>query len=230
LYACQSITIDSPFPDALIQALNYVKNLTGLLADLSPRICYDDYVLRPIHKAYCEQPSSQTTLALKLAERAIAVYSLMEYLCLHAILLLELNEDRSNAERFLVQIECTTQPADMQRYLQRMMSGLPDDDNMERLLSFSDIKRIPIHEAPDSMQQIAAQAKDKANKIPGAEKLPMVTFFFMSDEGRDSGAIFAAAAVFEWMLSFMASKPKGIVRSAMLGDVEVALDLSTLKE
>jgi len=187
-------------------------------------------IFRPIHKSNCDRPSNQTELALKLAERAMAVESLMEYLCLHAVLLLELNKDKANAGRFLVQVVCSTQVADLPGYMQRMMSGLPNDDNAEVLLSFSNIKRIPIEETPDLTQRVAAQAKEKAKKTPGAENALVVTFLFTSGESWQTGGITASVGIFEWMLLFMASNPKSIIRSAMFGDQEVPLDQSTLRE
>lgn len=73
------------------------------------------------HKIECGEGST-SHLTLKLAERALPVPAITQYLQMHSILTLNLLEDRSNAEHFVVNVKCRTQTGDLMAYMARMMS------------------------------------------------------------------------------------------------------------
>lgn len=195
----------------------------------------------------CGEGSSQH-LTLKLAERALAVPKLTEYLQMHSILTLKLLEDRSNAERYVINVKCRTETADMMAFMSRMMSGEGRDSNAQVLLNVAAFEKIDWEDAPARTKKKAESARELVKTgywtdgSPTAGDSIVVTFFLTSvseetdedgklkiDGGQD-GAISAVFLLPEHAMKFMANNPKSTIRSAMFGDQEVDVDESTLRE
>ncbi|GBE84918.1 hypothetical protein BKA93DRAFT_827081 [Sparassis latifolia] len=193
---------------------------------------------RARHKAECgEGPPKDLTL--KLAERALAVPKIVEYLWMMSILTLELITDTSNAARFVVNIQCDTKAADLASYVERMMSGARESaEKAQVVLHVSKSVRVPLAGAPARTQKAAADAREKYTKdhrdADGrySRDNPVVTFFFSSEEdatGKD-GAISVSYVIPAWALGYMASNPKETLRSAVFGDSEVDMSMTTLRD
>ncbi|KAH7904883.1 hypothetical protein BJ138DRAFT_853073, partial [Hygrophoropsis aurantiaca] len=109
-------------------------------------------------------------LALKLAERAFGSSRIMQYLCFHAILTLGLLEDRSNASRYAVKVECSTPAADMNEKLRRLLNGLEPDFNAQVCLSYTSLTRVPLEEAPERTRKALEEATKNFYASPLIEK------------------------------------------------------------
>lgn len=197
------------------------------------------------HKAECGE-GSPSYVALKLAERALAVPKIAEYLQMHSILTLKLLEDRSNAERYVVNVKCRTEPADLMSYMSRMMSGENKDSNAQILLNVASFEKVAWDDAPASTKKRTETAREMIKSGYWTDGLPtagdniILTVFLTSvaededgnfkvDGGQD-GAVSATFLLPEHAMKFMADSPKSTIRSAMFGDTEVDLNESTLRE
>lgn len=186
-----------------------------------------------MHKLQC-RPAGEgisNDITLKLAERFVAVERLMELLIYHSILNLDLLSDRSNANRFAVNVTCTTKPADLKTHLQRSLAGQDPDPNAILRLVISSITRVPLDKASAPAQRAAAECRAKGIRDPITNTvLPIVTVYFTSDEGEGLliGSVFATCIVQEWHMAYMASNPKAIQKSAMAGESEVDLNMETI--
>jgi len=197
------------------------------------------------HKKECgEGPAKHLTL--KLAERALAVPKITEYLQMHSILTLGLLDDRTNAERYVVNVKCRTEPADLMAYMARMMSRQEKEANAQVLLNVAAFERVALEDAPDQTRKKAANAVQLlklgiwSDGEPAGKDNILVSFFltsvvegddgtFQADGGQD-GSISATFLLPEHAMQFMGNNPKSILRSAMFGDHEVDLNESNLRE
>jgi hypothetical protein len=197
------------------------------------------------HKKECgESPAKHLTL--KLAERALAVPKISEYIQMHSILTLGLLGDRTNAEHYVVNVKCRTQPADLMAYMARMMSRQEKDANAQVLLNVAAFERIALEDAPEQTRKKAANARELlklgiwSDEQPAGEDSILVSFFltsvFEDDDGKfqvdggQDGSISATCLLPEHAMRFMANNPKSILRSATFGDSEVDLNESNLRE
>jgi|SRR5882762_3774302 len=197
------------------------------------------------HKKDCGI-SPTNRLILKLAERAIAVPKITEYIQMHSILTLSLLEDRTNAERYVVNVKCRTEPADLMNYMARLMSQQEKDANAQVLLNVAAFERVPLEDAPARVRKKAANAKEMlklgiwSDGQPAGEDNILVSFFLTSvsednegklqvDGGQD-GFVCATCLLPEHAMRFMGNNPKSILRSATFGDSEVDLNETTLRE
>jgi hypothetical protein len=165
---------------------------------------------------------------------------------MHSILTLGLLEDRTNAERYVVNVKCRTEPADLMAYMARMMSRQEKDANAQVLLSIAAFERVAFEDAPEQTRRKAAKARELLNLgvwsdgSPAGEDSILVSFFltsvFEDDDGKfqvdggQDGSISATCLLPEHAMRFMGNNPKSTLRSAMLGDQEVNIDESTLRE
>ena len=91
---------------------------------------------RKVHKRTCAE-ADPATLPLKLAERALAVPNLVDHINFLAVYTLELLKDASEVNRSFTEISCSSGVADLNAYLQRMMSGQGADPNAQVCATFS---------------------------------------------------------------------------------------------
>jgi hypothetical protein len=190
------------------------------------------------HKSVCGDGKVKS-LTLKLAERALAVKTIVDQLWVVAILVLELLDDRQNAHNFVVKVKCVTQTADMPLFFRRMLAGEANDPNAQLVLALEAFERVPIDQAPARTRQTAAAAREKlvrdrcdAEGQPTGEQTPVAAFYFTAEKdgaGAD-GAISIAFALPEWTLAWMNSDPKMLIRSSMLDDHEIDVDLTSVRE
>ncbi|KAH7928656.1 hypothetical protein BV22DRAFT_184155 [Leucogyrophana mollusca] len=188
---------------------------------------------RAEHKSQCKPVAGAKPrdLALKLAERALGSSKIMQYLYFHSILTLELLEDRSNATRYAVKVECTTSPADLGAHMRRMLSGLDRDPNAQVCLSYSSISRVPMEEAPERTKKALADARKDWHASPLIGKDTLIVLYFTSGEGGGlDGSVSLPVIITRKELDYMANDPKEIMRSALTGDTVIKMTAPTLKE
>ena len=197
------------------------------------------------HKKECREGPAKY-LTLKLAERALAVNKISEYIQMHSILTLNLLADRTNAERYVVNVKCRTEPADLMAYMSRMISQQDKDENAQVLLNIAAFERVALDDAPEQTRRKAANARGLLklgtwlDGKPTGEDNILLSFFltsvFVDDEGKlqvdggQDGSISATCLLPEHAMRFMGNNPKSILRSAMFGDGEVDVTESTLRE
>ncbi|PBL00332.1 hypothetical protein ARMGADRAFT_956095 [Armillaria gallica] len=175
------------------------------------------------HKADCG-PGHCTIL--KLAERSLAVPALMEYLIFAAILHLDLITAPDNAGTHFIHVHCTLQPADISSYLQRLLSGGPEDDNPEQMVAYSKIEKISKEDAPERTRKC-----DTAFRQSYKGALPVITIWFTAEDGGGTqGEVSKTMEIPLGMLTYVKEKGTMKSRSSMLGDTEYPLDAETLRE
>jgi hypothetical protein len=155
----------------------------------------------------------------------------MKFLIFHSILNLDILSDRSNAERYAVNVACTTTPADVRADLERTLSGQAADPNAPVMLSISSITRVPFEQIPLIAQKGTAECRAKNTRDPITKAiLPVVTVYFTcaGGEGRLLGSVFVTCLVQEWHIEYMASKPKGMYKSSVYGESELEVNMETL--
>jgi hypothetical protein len=185
-------------------------------------------------------------LTLKLAERALAIPRIIQYMQMHSILTLGLLEDRTNAEHYVVNVKCRTVPADLMAYMAGILSQQGDNANAQVLLNVVGFERVAIGDAPEQIRQNAARGRGLlklgiwSDGQPIGEDSIIISLFITSvfeDDGGgfkinggQDGSISATFLLPEHSLRFMGNNPKTIIRSAMLGDTECDVNESTLRE
>lgn len=165
---------------------------------------------------------------------------------MHAILTLQLLQDRTAAERFVLNVQCRTESADLMAHMTRLMSGKATDANAQVLLHVAAFERVALADAPAQLRRKAAAARallDTGRWMdgePAGGDSILVSFFLTSvcqdddgtlrvDGGAD-GALSSTCLLPEHAMRFMADNPKSTLRSAMFGDSQVDVDESQLRE
>ncbi|KAJ7591741.1 hypothetical protein C8J56DRAFT_518572 [Mycena floridula] len=188
----------------------------------SPECQKSDWVA---HKQDCGPPHRD--LALKLAERSMAVPRIVELLRFIAIIKLDLVKDRTNASKFFLKVTCDAPVADLAAYWQRTLSGVEKDPNPRLALGFSVIEKISRDDAPENVR-----AYD--SKIRGQDDgdLPLVTWYFVNETDSESGSdrvtivdtgLCHAKSIPVWQMQRVAEGLTTKIRSAILGDCEERL-------
>ncbi|KAH7905828.1 hypothetical protein BJ138DRAFT_1094787 [Hygrophoropsis aurantiaca] len=191
---------------------------------------------RTEHKAQCKAVDGGATskpknLALKLAERAFGSSKIMQFLYFHSILTLELLEDRSNASRYAVNVECSTTPADLTASMGRLLAGLEPDPNAQVCLSYTSLTRVPLEEAPERTRKALEEATKNFYASPLIEKELVIVLYFTTKEGGGlDGSTSFPVVLTKKELDYMANDPKEILRSALTGDTEVKMTAQNLRE
>ncbi|CCL98261.1 uncharacterized protein FIBRA_00255 [Fibroporia radiculosa] len=190
------------------------------------------------HKVECGE-GTPNDLLLKLAERALAVPKIVEHLWMLSIVTLDLLKDIKHADRFAIQAQCGHEPVDVMAYMRRLMDGHERDDNAQISLNYLQFTRVPLNEVPERVRSAHKSAKEKlakerrdADGMPTAKDAPVVAYYFVTEEdatGKD-GQVSIAYVLPECTLRYMNSNPKSVMRSAMFGDTEVDVDMSSLRD
>lgn len=131
-------------------------------------------------------------------------------------------------------------------YMSRMISGKDKDATAQVLLNIAEFEWVPLEDASEQVRQKATKAKEQfksgywSDMQPVGEEDILVTFFLTSVnhddngmlqvDGGGDGAISSMCLLPEHAMRFMANNPKSTLRSAMLGDVEVDVNASQLRE
>lgn len=63
-------------------------------------------------------------------------------------------------ERFVVNVKCRMEPADLMAYMDRMMSRQENDTNAQVLLNVAAFERVELEKAPGRTQKVAANARE----------------------------------------------------------------------
>lgn len=136
---------------------------------------------------------------------------MLNLLTLHSILTIDLISDRRNANRYAVNVVCSTQPADITAHAVQLGSPQGADPNAPVRLVISAIRRVPLAETPHSVQKAASDARRRKVVRGSLSKilLPTVTSYFSPScsESQTASEIVAVFTVAEWQLIHMARKP-----------------------
>lgn len=160
---------------------------------------------RAVHKGFCSSENLHPNdITVKLVKRLFVAKHLRSLLTYHSILNLDLLTERTNSNRFVVNMVCTTAPADTNR---------PDSEGInanERVrLVISSIRRVPLEEAPLPAQKLATETRAKQRRDPTTNMLvPIVTTYFTCSEGHGRHLAFSVEAftVYDRDLEYMAKK------------------------
>jgi hypothetical protein len=181
-------------------------------------------------------------LALRLAERALAVPDIVERLWMISVILLDLLQDRGNARQFVINVKCSTLPADTADYLWQLLMGRATGPGTGPgtcvMLHIAAVERVPFEKAPLRTQRVVVMAhkkllregQDAEGRHAGAST-PVVTFYFTTDDGAGmDGTLSIAFALPEWLFKYLASNPKLTIHSSLLGYLETDVNLTILQE
>jgi hypothetical protein len=178
-------------------------------------------------------------LALRLAERALAVPDIVERLWMISVILLDLLQDRGNARQFVINVKCSILPADTADYLQQLLMGQPTGPGTRVMLHIAAVERVPFEKAPLRTQRVVVMANEKllregqldAEGRHAGASTPVVTFYFTTDDGAGmDGTLSVAFALPEWLFKYLASNPKLTIHSSLLGYLETDVNLTILQE
>jgi len=149
----------------------------------------------------------------------------------HCILNLDLLSDRSNTERFSINVKCTTAPADMKVHLERSLSGAADDPNEAVRLVISSITRIPLEQTPSAVQKAGAKIRAQGVRDPITNGVvPFVAIYFTCAEGEGLhvGLVLGVVPVWDWQMEFVSSNPKVTRKSSIFGESVADMDMETI--
>ncbi|KAI0318898.1 hypothetical protein OF83DRAFT_1229481 [Amylostereum chailletii] len=146
------------------------------------------------HKQACRPfgSGSPAALALKLAERVLAVPTLIDHITFLAIYLFDLLADPTyaRADSHYLEIVCGTRHADMQAYMTRMFAGLGRDEEAQVCLAVIDVRTVHKDDprVPARVRTAAGEARAKLAPVR-ATGVPIATFWFTAEgEGGREGA------------------------------------------
>jgi hypothetical protein len=145
----------------------------------------------------CEPQNSSATRdgVLKLAERAVGNFQLMEILDQHAIVSLGLLDDQSASEKFAIRGKCTMMPADLGAYMQGLMSGRKEENPLSHL-NVNSLEKVSY----DSLSPEHPILRTRADMLAKADELgvkgrPLVMFYFTSKSAGTGAGVLAPRSV-----------------------------------
>jgi hypothetical protein len=204
--------------------------MCGHIADIVPSIRHAE------HKLLCG--GGANSLTLKLAERSLAVPDIAERLWMISVVLLDLLQDRGNARQFVINVKCSTSPADTANYLRQLLTGQATGPGTCVMLHIAAVECVPFEKAPLRTQRVAVMTNEKllregqdAEGRHASASTPVVTFYFTTDDGAGTdGALSVAFALPEWLFKYLASNPRLTIHSSLLGYLETDVNPTILKE
>lgn len=174
-----------------------------------------------MHRSECRSKGQKRSVALKLAERSLAVPQLVEWLVELAVDALGVIDDIYAGSRLAVNIQCTVLPVDT---LTNLRGEVGPTSRAIKSINIIGLSTVPLERAPDRTRRIGLGLMEALSPCPAA----VIYFSTPEDSTGDDGAVSVAYPLHRHVINFMANRPTITVRVPIIGDTVVNINKESL--